>query len=207
MTRRIRRIIDGASVVLALSALALASCPLREDDHLVSARPPSLVATRSTREAAAGSGAAGTGFAPQRIDSTATGIVRGNVFSSTRRAPTARFMPEGADASMVEAGASPAPGDYALPAASTPDSTGGEEAATSDPVPSLYGIMRMDGVPHALLTLRRGEPPRLFALGERHAGYRISDIQRDRVVLTTARGSRTLRLATPAPRDSSENLP
>jgi hypothetical protein len=199
MSRRALRIVDAVSALLALSAALLALWPARDRADARTALPASLLAapTRGARATLAVPG----------VDSTAAGIVRGNVFSSTRRAPTTRFMPPGAGASGAMADvAEAAPGiDYALPASLPPDSLG--LAGGRDPVPSLYGIVGIDGVPHALLGLRSGEPPRLFAVGDRHAGYRISAIERDRVVLVTDRGSRTLRLARSAPRDSSETLP
>ena len=183
--------------MLALSAALLAFWPANERTTDEVTVPASLLASRPAR----GAVAASTG-----IDSTAIGIVRGNVFSSTRRAPAMRFMPPGPGAPVGMSDAASPVVDYSLPASSgSSDSSG--DAGARDPVPSLYGIVGIQGVLHALLGLRSGEPPRLLAVGDSHAGFRISAIERDRVVLATARGSRTLRLASPAPRDSSENLP
>ena len=203
MSRRALRAVDTVSLLLALSALALAVWPVREG----SGEEPTLPAALADASHAADERG---GVRAPAVDSTAVGIVRGNVFSSTRRAPATRFMPPGSDASPAMADMSDVSSsgvDYALPGTTAPDSGGDAESGTRDPVPALYGIVGIDGVRHALLALRGGEPPRLFAVGDRHAGYRISAIERDRVVLATARGSRTLRLARSAPRDSSEIMP
>jgi len=205
MSRRTLRALDAASVLLALGAISLAVWPATAANDGAGTLPASLTAASALPEIRAGNGV-------PYVDSTTSGIVRGNVFSSTRRAPVSRFMPPGFDGSATMApdapyDASSGARDEALAAMMGPDSGAGTEAGTRDPVPALYGIVGIDGVRHALLALRGGEPPRLYAVGDRHAGYRISAIERDRVVLATSRGLRTLRLAPSAPRDSSENLP
>lgn len=198
MSRRVRRAMDGVSALLALSAVVFALWPARERVNAAVMSPLLLAApARAARVPDASRG----------IDSTAVRIVRDNAFSSTRRAPTTRFTPAGPDASapMADAAEAMPETDYALPRAASADSS--YDGGARDPVPFLYGIVGIDGVRRALLGLRTGEPPRLFGVGDRHAGYRVGAIERDRVTLVTDRGSRTLRLARPAPRDSSENLP
>lgn len=98
-------------------------------------------------------------------------------------------------------------GDSPSVVSMSPSVSGDGATGTGDAMPALYGIVAIEGVRHALLGLRGDEPPRLFAVGDRHAGYRVSAIESDRVVLATSRGSRTLRLAPSASRDTSENLP
>jgi hypothetical protein len=200
VSRRALRAVDAASVLLALAALVLALWPVGEAGEEDAALPPALTAMAGARDHRAAA-------RMPPVDSTALSTVSGNVFSSTRRAPATRFMPPGSDESALTdadgSTGSTGADDHVLLA----DSGGDAASGTRDPVPALYGIVGIDGVPHALLALRAEEPPRLFAVGDRHAGYRISAIGRDRVVLATARGSRTLRLAPSAPRDTSETLP
>ena len=204
MSRRLQRAVDATSLLFALAAVALAAValavwPVATSLELASAPPASLSPTAATDDLRA------FGARGPVLDSTAAGIVRGNVFSASRRAPSSRFMPPGTDAAtvaMTDMSSAPA-GDYAPPATALSGGPGEPAGGTGDAVPALYGIVTIDGVRHALLALRTDEPPRLFAVGDRHAGYRISAIEGDRVVLATSRGSRVLRLAPPAPRDSS----
>lgn len=203
MSRRVQRAMDGLSALFALAAMALAFWPVRENAESGASAPPSLTAVARARGEASGR--------EPVVDSTAAGIVQGNVFSSSRRAPAVRFMPPGSDgavASAADAARMSAAANAAYGAAvPMPPEPGAGPDGVPDAVPALYGIVGIEGVRHALLLLRGGEPPRLFAVGDRHAGYRISAIERDRVVLATSRGSRTLRLTPSASRDSSENSP
>ena len=202
MSRRLQRVMDGASVLFGVAALALLVWPARETADAIT--PPASLSLGSS----ATDGRAGNSLV---VDSTVAGIVRGNVFSASRRAPATRFMPPSGDPSMAAVaettGAETGAGGYPSPASVAPSVSGDGAAGTGDAVPALYGIVAIEGVRHALLALRGDEPPRLFAVGDRHAGYRVSAIESDRVVLATSRGSRTLRLAPPASRDTSENLP
>lgn len=142
-------------------------------------------------------------------DSAPGRIVAGNVFSARRRAPSSRFSPPGTSAGSYDAAVGDGPamtaggmyGDNALVASVPAAGTDGES------VPHLYGIVDSDGVRQALVALRAGEPPRLVAVGDRQAGYRVTAIGQDRVVLAFAGGVRTLRLTRPASRDSLENSP
>jgi hypothetical protein len=203
MSANLRRALDVTSALFGVIALALVLWPVsvRVDD--VEARELPL-ATRSAP--------AGPALSATPLDSSVIGIVRGNVFSSSRRAPSTRFVAPGAEAPAAMA---PAAGAY-VTSPTTDAGSGGNAAGivsdsmasvNTDAAPALYGIVSVNGSRRALLTLRAGETPRLFAVGDRHAGYRISAIEADRVVVHTARGSRTLRMARPASRDSSENSP
>ena len=202
MTFTPRRLMDAASALILLVALLLAlwpvSSPSVNDDSI--AHPPSVPRTATTRNRVA---------TLLLDDSTEAGIVRGNVFSSSRRAPTVRFVPPGTDGAATMS----APDPYPMPTTSLGSASESSAASDSaaprntDAVPALYGIVSVDGVRRALLLLRAGEPPALFAVGDRHAGFRISAIDTDRVTVQSARGSRTLRMARPASRDSSEKTP
>lgn len=153
--------------------------------------------------------ASGGAQAASSADSAPARIVQGNVFSASRRAPSSRFSPPGAlasgyDAPVGDGPAMTAGGMYGGDAlmASVPASV-----ADGERVPHLYGIVNSDGVRQALVALRAGEPPRLLVVGDRLAGYRVTAIEQDRVVLAFSGGVRTLRLTRPASRDSFENSP
>jgi hypothetical protein len=197
-----RRLMDVGSALILLVALMLALWPVSSPVVRVDAeaRPPSVPRTAPAHGAVAAS---------LLDDSTEVGIVRGNVFSSSRRAPTVRFVPPGIDGTA----ATSAPDPYPVPATSLGGASGSMTATdstavrNSDAIPALYGIISVDGTRRALLSLRAGEPPGLFAVGDSHAGFRISAIDTDRVTVQSSRGSRTLRMARPASRDSSEKTP
>src|SRR5688500_17789602 len=202
MKGTLRRAMDATSALLVVTAIALVLWPVsapNADGNLPDAVELSLPA-----------GAAMPSFpGSASSDSIITGIVRGNVFSASRRAPTTRFVPPGSESAPPMA---TMPGAYVTPAEG---GSGGisngvvsdSASGNTDGVPALYGIVSVDGARRALLSLRAGEAPRLFGVGERHAGYRVSAIENDRVVVQTARGSRTLRMTRPASRDSSEKSP
>ena len=60
----------------------------------------------------------------------------------------------------------------------------------------------------ALLQLTAAdESPKLYRVGESHAGYRIVQIGADHVVLASRAGTRSLRLSHRAPPDSLEKQP
>ena len=192
------RLLDAATACCVLAQLLLLLWPIREQTVANAGRPPSLSAPAIVY---GGDARAGT-------DSTALDIVSGNVFSSSRRAPTTRFRPPGSegppDARLMAA--------YDVGQSTPPFMAAGSDAGApgtsrDDPVPRLYGIVTVDGVRRALLALRAGDAPRLFDIGERYAGYRVTSIDGERVILATASGSRTLRQTRPASRDSSENTP
>ncbi len=130
------------------------------------------------------------------MPSTATAltdsIVNANIFSLTRKAPTARTFVAG-------------PVDPVLAAtAAASDSMGGVEMTSpdADPVPALYGVVNGPLGAAALLRLdpaARGS--RLFHLGEGVGGYRVRSIGADRVELSGPTGpvvlTLTVRGATP----------
>ncbi len=183
--------LDVVSGVLVLAALAFLA---RRGGERVPSRSPSVIALSNTPSPVAG------------LDSTATMLVARNVFSATRRAPTVRFTPPGSDMGAPSASSAQSTPSNAYSTAI--DTSSARTAARSDAAPHLYGIVTEDGVRRALLLLStRGEPPRLFAVGEGSSGFRVVLIGEDRVVLASSIGSRTLRLVSRATRDSLENLP
>lgn len=184
-TPRALDIVSAGCVLVAIVFLLLPASPTSDSDGV---RPVSL------REAATVAA-----HSAVMIDSAREAIVRTNVFSATRRAPSVRFVAPGA--------MSPYEGPIAVPDVMTAPALLRDDASASDDVPHLYGVVYTDGEPRALLALAAGESPRLLSVGERHAGYRVTTIESDRVVLANASGVRTLRLARRAPRDTSENLP
>jgi hypothetical protein len=124
-----------------------------------------------------------------RVDSAsqlAERVTQANVFSASRRAPRERFVLPGQESMAV--------------AASLYD--------TGDSGPQLYGIVMVDGARRALLQVGDADSvPRLVGAGDRLQGYRVRTIDADRVELTSAAGSRIVRLSRRAPSDSSGMLP
>lgn len=128
------------------------------------------------------------------LDSAAQAIVRTNALSSSRRAPTERFAAPGLDAAV--------PTSFDMP-----DAGVGLISSPEDNAPQLFGIVSADGILRALLQIQGStDAPRLMGVGDRQAGMRVKRIERDRVVLSTSTGTRTLRLSRALP-DSIENVP
>lgn len=198
------RLLDIASVVLLVAAVGVAALPPALDDTDERApRMPGEIVTPSPvlppRDSLLAAG-----------DSARSRTIEGNVFSASRRAPRVRFRAPGTDAADASVAAAYDP--FAPASAGTEivgaEGTGGASGtAATDDVPHLYGVVVADGVRRALLALAPGEAPRLLAVGDRHAGYQVTAIENDRVTLSQAGSTRTLRLTRAASRDSSENLP
>jgi hypothetical protein len=209
MSARLRRVCDAVTALCAAAALALVvwpATPRIDGGTADGARSTSIAeqASAGTEPGASVSMAADEG-SPVLV------TVRGNLFSASRRTPTSRFTPgnvgesgSGFTAAMMPSNAFAASMTGA-PAGS--DAVGTSAGGPSDAVPALFGIVSVDGVRRALLVLQAGDVPRLFGVGESQAGYRITAIEADRIVLVSAAGSRTLRLMPRASRDSSENMP
>lgn len=140
--------------------------------------------------------AAGVVAFPAAIDDPLIStVVNGNVFSATRRAPSARFT---------------APGQSNSDAQAMSAVTESSASSTTDALslPRLSGIVTVDGERRALVQLiARDGAPRLYRVGEVHAGFQIVRIGPDHVVLASRGGTRTLRLSSRATPDSLENLP
>jgi len=194
-TLRVRsaRVLDIFAAVCATVALLLLLWPTP------SGVVPSAAAREPTRSSASASISADPpalmpDAASSEHDSLIAVIVNGNVFSATRTAPRTRFMPPAERAVAIE---SPA-GYNAAPL----------EIASSDSMPMLSGIVAINGERQALLQLTAAdESPKLYRVGESHAGYRIVQIGADHVVLASRAGTRTLRLSHRAPPDSLEKQP
>jgi hypothetical protein len=189
------RVLDVLSVVLAAAAVVLLTLPTIRgllpgawlDAPPAPMRRPFVVAP-------AAPAAQESGASRAVLDSAAQTIVRTNAFSSSRREPAERFA---------------APGlDTAVPTAfDLPDATAGVVPSPEDDAPRLFGIVSANGTLRALLQLPGSVgTPRLMGVGDRQAGMRVQRIERDRVVLSTSTGTRTLRLSRALP-DSIENVP
>lgn len=121
-------------------------------------------------------------------------VVHTDIFSARRSAPPRRYMfgeaPQDPDAMPSE----PSP---ATPLAGEPvDSTMASTA--SDAVPHLYGTMLGPTGATALLRLEaRVSEPRLFRVGDRAGGYRVTEIGDRSVMLMGPSGRVVLRLKQP----------
>jgi len=186
------RAIDIVTTLCAVIAVVFVVLPAAQGSGAGLSSEPSVSTAQHALPAAA------RGLSREAIEQQGERIVRGNVFSSSRRMPAARFSP----ATLLS--------DTYQSEAMAPTSAAagvGSAGSSTDGGPQLFGVVVSDGVRQALLALRDGEPPRLLAVGDRHAGYRVTAIENDRVVLAYAGGVRTLRLTRPASRDSSRNNP
>jgi hypothetical protein len=174
------RLLDGASgilAVVALAALAWRGAP---------SVPP--------RAAHLPPAATEQAVLPADADSLAARLVATNLFSATRRAPRERFVAPGQDA----AGVVPLP-DPTVPSGVT---------SASDDGPRVVGIVTVNGVRRALIDAGTADStPRLLAVGDRIAGYRVRRIGAELVELTSSSGTRTVRLSRRSSPDSSESLP
>lgn len=182
MTTLWRRVLDRCAVVLVAAALGVAAWPITVPTA------PSLDPPFSDSPAALPAGAK-----MRRNDSIRDAVVRGNVFSASRRAPQARYM---------------APGqarDPVLMASADPSDLPSEDAGTS--FPQLLGIVSQDGVLFGMLQVRDSVPPRLVRAGDVLEGVRVRRLTRELIVLSTANGTRTVRLSRDAASDSTGMLP
>lgn len=122
-------------------------------------------------------------------------LVRSNLFSATRRAPSQRFVVPG-----QENMAPPAMADQ-TPTAAPSDET------------QLFGVLFVDGERRALLQAGGAAAdgaeavPRVVRVGDRVGVYRVRRIEADRVELTSASGTRIVRLQRRPLSDSSGVVP
>ncbi len=180
------RALDVLAVLFATGAVILVALPPFTDVSPAAVRMPARTAAPSAGTARA--------VAESALDSAARDIVRTNVFSGSRREPTARFAAPGLETT-------PPPTFVAS------ESDAGMGSAPVDDGPRLFGIVSMDGALHALVQLRAAdETPRLMRAGESQHGVRVQRVDQDRVVISTSTGTRTLRLSRAVP-DSLENAP
>jgi hypothetical protein len=123
---------------------------------------------------------------PLSVDEDVRTVIAQNIFSATRRTPTQRWNPPGLESAPPAAITS-------MPPTVTDVIVNMGEAP--DPVPALYGTVVGEQPRRALLRLRATDvAPRLFAVGERHGGWQVVQIDSQRVVLRSSAGTRTLRL-------------
>ena len=129
---------------------------------------------------------------PHSQRSLVSAVIRGNIFSATRHAPTVPFSAPGREVSMSTTVAAPAQG----------------VAADSSAWPRLSGIVVVGGERRALLQVVESDGvPQLYRVGDAHAGFLIVRVGADAVVLSSKSGTRTLRLSSqPAP-DTLKHFP
>jgi len=189
------RVLDIASAVGLVAAIALWLWPVSPafDDREpappdTGAVPAAVSAIEAPSFAAPSSGLTAT-------DSLRTRVIESNVFSATRRAPRTRF---------VMPGQAVATDPNAMIGAMEPMGS----ASADDSLPRLSGIIADGGDRRALLQLVAADgAPRLYRVGDVHAGYRVVRIGPDQVVLASRAGTRTLRLSQRAAPDSLEKTP
>jgi len=182
--RRLVLGLNAATVLLVVGGVALLFVPT----PMPAGRPPVVTSSAGELPDSLGSPVADLGAAER--------VVRTDIFSSRRTAPARRSMfGETSDSSGV------APVDVTPSAlAGEPlDSTAGATPSTaSDPVPHLYGTMRGPTESTALLRLdARVSEPRLYRVGDRAGGYRVTEIADRTVTLVGPSGRVLLRLARP----------
>lgn len=120
-------------------------------------------------------------------------VVRTNIFSARRAAPSRRYSfgdPSSDPESTVDAGMA------AITEGLTTDTLAASMAV--DVVPHLYGTMIGPSDPTALLRLDASvSEPKLFRVGDRAGGYRVVEIADRSVTLTGPSGRVVLRLPRP----------
>jgi hypothetical protein len=173
--RRLVLGLNAATVLLVLAGLVLLAVPF----PLPTARADATVV-------------ASTGALPDSVRPTASpDIVKTDIFSSRRSAPSRRYMfgeaPTSADAASTDVSTTPSLSGE--PVDSTMAST------MDDAIPHLYGTMLGPNESTALLRLdARVAEPRLYRVGDRAGGYRVADIADRSVTLVGPRGRVVLRL-------------
>lgn len=175
-------IIDALSALLLLAAVAFYAWPVRTsitppmETTSVAVLPKTEVASTNTDDVSA--------------------ITAANILSASRHAPSSRYV------SPDRAG----PSEFAMPASFTPvrDSAATETAPDSDTVPSLYGIVNIEGTSRALLRLSDADAnPVLLREGDVRGAYRVISIRSNAVIVAGPSGKRTLRLSKSARGDST----
>lgn len=124
------------------------------------------------------------------VDSTTGAIVATNLFSGSRRAPRERFRLPGTE-----------------PVAEVPGASLTAGAPDTDAGPQLVGVVLGPGVSRALVQLASDSTPRLLVVGDRIGRWQLRRIGSDRVELSSASGTRTVRLSRRSPSDSAGSRP
>lgn len=135
-----------------------------------------------------------------RSDGAADSVVRGNLLSARRQAPTVRYRDPLAPVAPEAPGASPT---------DVPGVAAGGAMPTEGP--ELLGIAEVDGGWRALVRWAPGRPALWCRAGARcdedAGGGRVRAVTRDAVTLEVAGAVRTLRLPSRRPVDSMPRVP
>lgn len=195
--RRLTRVLDVATVGLLLGAATLWFWPVSVPGDSSGAIKGEPVA-RATGHDATAPNAAAVVSRVASTDSLVAAVVDGNVFSATRRAPRSRFVVPGQELA----------GNTSVMLGTMEPAVGDSSAGEADVYPRLSGIVGASGERRALLQLRAADgAPRLYRVGEVHAGYRVVRIDTTLVVLSSRAGMRTVRLSPRVTPDSLEMMP
>ena len=177
--RRLVLGLNAATVLLVIAGILLLVLPARVPDG----RAIAMVASTgglpdSVRQA------------PAPDLGAADRVVHTDIFSPRRSAPSRRYTFGEASPELDAAPADPSPSSLAgEPMDSTTAST------ANDAVPHLYGTMQGPTGATALLRLEADvSEPRLFRVGDRAGGYRVTDIGDRSVTLMGSSGRVVLRL-------------
>ena len=179
--RRLVLGLNAATVLLVLAGLVLLAVPF----------PLPTPSADATVVSSAGALPDSVRQAPTPDVGAGDRVVKTNVFSSRRSAPPRRYM-------FGEATPS---GDVVATDMSTPPVVAGETmdsttaSTVNDAVPHLYGTMLGPNESTALLRLdARITEPRLYRVGDRAGGYRVTDIADRSVTLAGPSGRVVLRM-------------
>lgn len=180
VSRMSPRWLEWFAVLLMAAGVVLLVLPASVD---VPPRP-----AMSSSEAPVPSGNAGV--PKQELPDVRDALVRTNLFSATRRAPTQRFVVPGqelATPAIVPEAAAPSSESYGV---------------------QLFGVLEVVGSRRALLQAGSADSvPRVVQTGDRIGGYRVRRILADRVELSSASGTRIVRLQRRPVSDSSGVVP
>jgi hypothetical protein len=180
--RRLVLGLNAATVLLVLAGLVLLAVPF----PLPTASPDATIV------ASAGALPDSVRSSPAPDVGAADRVVKTDVFSSRRSAPPRRSMfgevTPPTDAMTPDPSAAPAGAGEPV------DSTAAASTA-NDAVPHLYGTMLGPNESTALLRLdTRITEPRLYRVGDRAGGYRVTDIADRSVTLAGPKGRVVLRM-------------
>lgn len=174
--------IDVVSAILIAVAIALYVWPVR-----ISAPPAPGVAVNLALPSMPIAVASGD---------EVTSIVASNIMSASRQAPASRYV-------SPDRMGQP---EFTMPAAflPTPDPATANAESEEDAIPSLYGIVNIEGTSRALLRLSESDAsPVLLREGDKRGAYRVVTIRANAVIVAGPSGQRTLHLSKSARSDST----
>lgn len=205
MRRFLPTVLDATAIVCMFAALAMVVIPLRGPSGTDGPPLGSAIATGPSVPNPLSTDASVAPVGMGSLDPLAEQLINTNLFSASRRAPRSAFLPPGVANGATEFAATSA--DIARES---------EPGHTNTPDIVLEGIVRQDGRAWALISLRpplsdggdaTASPlPRLLTVGGQIGNFRVRTIGSDQVVLTSVRGTRTLRLHRPPSSDSSVEI-